>query len=178
MRAITYVAWGLALAWAGESLATPLDKAVCDNLKEEHGQLVLAGAKANMERGPDWAKVNLAPDRIKQIERLIDVEEMLAFRCPQPKPPVERAENQEAAEAAEAADAPSASDQPKAQPKAASPRKVIPAKRKAKTRSAGGDATRTGGRRSKKTTSRPKANDAYVAPPKETSAVPSRPPAQ
>ena len=39
---------------------------------------------------PEWARANLAPDRLKRIERLLEVEEGLAFRCPQPRPaPVE-----------------------------------------------------------------------------------------
>jgi hypothetical protein len=93
MRAIACLASGLALAFTTASVATPLEKEVCSAFKEEHGQLVGAGVKANMERGPEWAKTNLSPDQIKQIERLINVEEQLAFRCPQPQPPFERADN-------------------------------------------------------------------------------------
>jgi hypothetical protein len=167
MRAIGYLAWGLMiLGVAGEALGAPLDKAVCDSLKQEHGQLVLAGAKDNMARGPDWAAANLAPDKIKDIKRLIDVEEQLAFRCPQPKPAAQRVESQEPAAAG--ADAPSASEQPTGSTSA----KVVRAKRKAKARAAGG------GRRAKRISPRPKANDAYSPPPKGSLEVPSDPPVQ
>ena len=165
MRAIGYLAWGLMmLGLAGDALGEPLDKAVCESLKQEHGQLVGAGAKDNMARGPEWATANLAPERIKEIRRLIDIEEQLAFRCPQPKPAAQRAESQEPAAAG--ADAPSVSEQPTGSnsPKAAR------AHRKAKARTAGG------GRRTKKTSPRPKANDAYIPPPKGNLEVPSGPP--
>jgi hypothetical protein len=167
MRAIGYLAWGLMmLGLAGEALGAPLDKAVCDSLKQEHGQLVVAGAKDNMARGPEWATANLAPERIKDIRRLIDVEEQLAFRCPQPKPAAQRGESHEPAAAA--ADAPSASEQPTGAISA----KVVRAKRKAKARAAGG------GRRAKRTSPRLKANDAYTPPPKGSLEVPGAPPVQ
>lgn len=74
----------------GGAAAARLDKEACEALKVEQARLVEAGAKSDMERGPEWAKVNLPPDRLKRIERLLEVEEGLAFRCPQPRPaPVE-----------------------------------------------------------------------------------------
>jgi hypothetical protein len=181
MRAMG-LAWGLAAVVAAPLLAAPLEKEVCNSLKEEHDQLVLAGAKANMEQGPEWAKANLALDRIKQIERLIEVEEKLAFRCPQPKPPLEQAEVLEPAAAA--AGAPAASE-PR---KRATPAKVVRAPRKAKTVSASRAAGQTERRRPKKNPMRPKANDAYVplpkhdhaytSPPTASSVGPGWPPAQ
>jgi hypothetical protein len=168
MRATGYLAWGLMmLGLAGEALAAPLDKAVCDSLKEEHGQLVLAGAKDNMARGPEWATANLAPDKIKEIKRLIDVEEQLAFRCPQPKPPAQRAESLEPA--ASGADAPSASEQPTG---SNSPKAARTATRKAKIRAAAKDAARSRGKRAKKAAPRPKANDAYMPPPNASTLAP------
>ncbi len=64
------------LAWSA-----PLDPPACAALKTEYDGLVAAGAKADMDRGPEWAKTNLAPDRLGKIERLIAVEEQLSFRC-------------------------------------------------------------------------------------------------
>ena len=40
-----------------------------------------AGCAANMEKGPQWAKTNLAADKLEQIRRLMDVDEQLIFRC-------------------------------------------------------------------------------------------------
>lgn len=67
--------------------AAPLDEQTCAQLKDEQAQLVKAGTKADLDRGADWAKTNLTPDRLRQIERYITVEEQILFRCPQPKPP-------------------------------------------------------------------------------------------
>jgi hypothetical protein len=78
--------------------AAPLDPQACNTLKSEYQGLVAAGAKNDMEKGPQWAKSNLQPDRMNAIERLIAVVEQLSFRCgelmtarptlkEQPKPP-------------------------------------------------------------------------------------------
>jgi hypothetical protein len=169
---MTGLAGVLALTLAGPSLASPLDQETCSKLREEHAQLVNTGAKANMERGPDWAKANLPRDKINQIERLLVVEEQLAFRCPQPKPPLERAENPQPAAAPGAA--PSGSDQPKG----ASPPKLIRAQPKARTPSATRDANQDEPRRPKKIPPRPKVDDAYVPPPKASAAPPGQAPMQ
>jgi hypothetical protein len=87
-----------ALLAAWPATAAPLDPQACNTLKSEHQGLVAAGAKTDMEKGPQWAKSNLQPDRMNAIERLIAVEEQLSFRCgelmtarptlkEQPKPP-------------------------------------------------------------------------------------------
>ena len=100
----------LALVPLGEAAAERLEKEACEALKAEQARLVEAGAKADMERGPEWAKSNLAPDRLKRIERLLEVEEGLAFRCPQPRPaPVEvEAKSVPAVPAAKKAEEPAA----------------------------------------------------------------------
>ncbi len=61
--------------------AAPLDKEDCARLKTEQGQLELSGARGDMGKGPEWAKANLAPDKLEQIRRLIEVDEQLLFRC-------------------------------------------------------------------------------------------------
>ena len=95
-----------ALLPLGGAAAERLDKEACEALKAEQAALVEAGAKADMERGPEWAKANLAPDRLKRIARLLEVDEGLAFRCPQPRlPPVEvEAKSAPAAPASKKAD--------------------------------------------------------------------------
>jgi hypothetical protein len=82
----------IAIMPLGEAAAARLDKDACEALKSEQARLIEGGTKADMERGPDWAKANLAPDRLKRIERLLEVEEGLAFRCPQPRPAPTEAE--------------------------------------------------------------------------------------
>lgn len=61
--------------------AAPLEPEACAALRSEHQGLVADGAKSDMDRGPEWAKANLAPERLGKIERLIAVQEQLSFRC-------------------------------------------------------------------------------------------------
>ena len=61
--------------------AAQLDKDSCAKLKTEQGQLEQGGTRGSMVRGPEWAKSNLAPDRLEVIRRLIEVDEQLLFRC-------------------------------------------------------------------------------------------------
>lgn len=82
---------GLALPAA----AKKLDKPICDDLKVEQGLLQQKGVPADFAKGPDWAKANASKDRLKDIERLIHVEEQLAFRCPQPKKPLAPGEDED-----------------------------------------------------------------------------------
>ncbi len=66
--------------------AVPLDDAACEQLKLEQAALLLSGTRENMAQGPDWAKANLPASKLKEIERLIEVDEQLLFRCPRPTP--------------------------------------------------------------------------------------------
>ncbi len=59
----------------------PLDKEGCAKLRTEEAQLVQAGTRTSMSKGPEWAKTNLAPDKLEQIRRLLEVDEQLQFRC-------------------------------------------------------------------------------------------------
>ena len=61
--------------------AAQLDKDACAKLKTEQAQLELGGMRGSMGRGPEWAKANLAQDKLEQIRRLIEVDEQLLFRC-------------------------------------------------------------------------------------------------
>lgn len=82
MRArLTSASAALLLATAGPAAAAPLEPEACAALKSEREQLIAAGAKVDMQKGPEWAKENLAPERLGRIERLIAVEEQLSFRC-------------------------------------------------------------------------------------------------
>jgi hypothetical protein len=69
------------LLWAGEAMAMPLDKASCDQLKAEKAALEGGGALAAMAKGAQWAKDNLKPEQLAQIQRMLDVDGQLLFRC-------------------------------------------------------------------------------------------------
>ena len=66
---------------AASAVAGPLEPQACASLKNEHDGLASAGAQSDMNRGPEWAKTNLAPDRLEKVERLIALKEQLTFRC-------------------------------------------------------------------------------------------------
>lgn len=61
--------------------AEPLDAATCGQLKGEQVRMEQTGVRGNMEKGPAWAKSNLAADKLEQIRRLMDLDEQLLFRC-------------------------------------------------------------------------------------------------
>ncbi len=75
------LAAALAAAWPGAALAAKLDKAACANLVSELTTITASGARADMERGPEWAKANLAPDRLQSIQRMLEIDDQLEFRC-------------------------------------------------------------------------------------------------
>lgn len=132
--------------------AVPLPPEDCEKLTQEHGALAVATIKERMAQGPAWGKANLSSSQLKEIERYIQLEEQLLFRCGQAKarsalpvaeedavaPPPKPAENG-AGKAATAAsgDAPAPAPKPKAAKKAAakpaveatpSPDPAVPAK--------------------------------------------------
>ncbi|MDX2309491.1 MAG: hypothetical protein NW216_14720 [Hyphomicrobium sp.] len=73
--------------------AEQLDDAACRGARDELALLEGAGVKDHHERGPEWARVNLAPDGIEKVKRWIELNETVLFKCPRPKPqkPVEAA---------------------------------------------------------------------------------------
>jgi hypothetical protein len=61
--------------------AAPLDKEECAKLKGEQAQLEQEDVRTNMGRGPEWAKANLAPEKLELVRRIIEIDEQLLFRC-------------------------------------------------------------------------------------------------
>ena len=66
--------------------AAKLDDAACSALKVEWARLETDAIKSDMAKGPQWAKDNLTPERLKEIEQLIGLQESVAFRCTLPRP--------------------------------------------------------------------------------------------
>lgn len=62
-------------------LAEPLDGATCGLLKGEQARMEQSGLRSSMDKGPAWAKSNLAADKLDQIRRLMELDEQLLFRC-------------------------------------------------------------------------------------------------
>jgi hypothetical protein len=69
------------LLQAPATRAAQLDKDSCAKLKTEQVQLEQGGTRGSMGKGPEWAKVNLGPEKLEQIRRLIELDEQLLFRC-------------------------------------------------------------------------------------------------
>jgi len=90
MKLLGNIALGLSL-FAAVLAAAALDKDPasahnlpfhqCLQLKSEKSRLVSQGVNANLQKGPDWAKKNLTTDKISKVKRLIEVSELLEFRC-------------------------------------------------------------------------------------------------
>ncbi|MBO0764648.1 MAG: hypothetical protein J2P50_08675 [Hyphomicrobiaceae bacterium] len=61
--------------------AAPLDAETCTKLQGEQERLENAGVEKDLAKGPVWAKANLAPDKLGLVQRFIEIEEQLLFRC-------------------------------------------------------------------------------------------------
>lgn len=75
--AVTWVSTGALFA------APKLDKETCDQLKSEQATFAASGIAADFEKGPVWAKANLTPDRLRELEHYILLDEQLKFGCRQ-----------------------------------------------------------------------------------------------
>lgn len=63
------------------AVAAKLDNAACAALTNERNVIAATGVKADMERGPEWAKANMPPERLQSALRLLEIEDQLEFRC-------------------------------------------------------------------------------------------------
>jgi hypothetical protein len=86
MFAMRWPLAGIVVALAaglGGAVAAPLDEEACKGAKTEREGLVAKGVESDIARGPEWGKANLPPDRLKEVARLIELNEQLTFRCGQ-----------------------------------------------------------------------------------------------
>jgi len=75
---VTLVASVVALT---QARAAPLDAETCAKLQTEHTDLERGGVEKDMEKGPEWAKANLGLEKLQRVQRFIELEELLMFRC-------------------------------------------------------------------------------------------------
>ena len=61
--------------------AASLSKEDCDKLYAEQAELTAAGVRAHFDRGAEWGKANLPPDKLQLVQRFVGIEEQLSFRC-------------------------------------------------------------------------------------------------
>jgi hypothetical protein len=93
-----------AAALCSPAAAAPLDKEACDKLKAEHATMGIV--KDHIAKGPEWGKSHLSKDQLKDVERYIQMEEQIAFRCVERKPPPEVARAKVKPKARKAAEQP------------------------------------------------------------------------
>jgi hypothetical protein len=99
---------------AAPAAAAMLDADTCKGLKTEQGQLDQRGARVALTGGPATA-ARLSGQQVQDVKRLIEVDELLTFRCPlppAPKPPQAQAK----ASDGKTDDAPKAAPKPKPKP--------------------------------------------------------------
>ncbi len=80
-RTVRSLVVAVAVAGASAAWAAKLDKTACAALSSELAAIKSTGIKADMERGPEWAKANMPPERLQSALRLLELEDQLEFRC-------------------------------------------------------------------------------------------------
>lgn len=75
------------LAWYQFALLAPahaerISAQDCKTFETEQEKLEKSDLPKDIEKGPEWAKANLKPERIRLIGRFIYLQEQLEFRCP------------------------------------------------------------------------------------------------
>lgn len=74
----------LIAAGGGETWANHLDKTACADLNTELAGLLASGLKEDMDKGPAWAAANLPPERLVAINKVIELQGLVEFRCGSP----------------------------------------------------------------------------------------------
>lgn len=80
-KAMLAVAGTLAISIASAQAAPKLDKETCEQLKGEQAKFLASGIAEDIQKGVDWGKANLTPERIREIEHFILLDEQLKFGC-------------------------------------------------------------------------------------------------
>lgn len=156
IRAIARLGFALAAlgSFAPPVPALPLATEDCEKARAEQTNLEAAGVAADMAQGAEWARANLSPDRLKRVQRWIELQERVLFRCPRPKPPA-------AAETARDDDAPGTAPNLQVKKPQQKPKPVRPAAAAAETYPGSEAATETPAKPQQK---KPKSDDAYKPP--------------
>jgi len=165
------IALGCILVSSG-AMAEPLAKEACEAAATERAVLLAAGVHETVKKGPEWAKANLPPAKLKDIERFIGLQETMLFRCGEAKLRAlptggdgeDGTEAQAPKDAAPAAAAAAKVAAPQAQRKA---QPKVPAKKTAKPDADAGDGAapaKAAARPKPKPKPKPKVDDAYRPP--------------
>lgn len=80
-KAILGLAGTLALSIPCAHGAPKLDKETCEQLKGEQAKFMASGIVEDIQKGAEWGKGNLSPERLREIEHFILLDEQLKFGC-------------------------------------------------------------------------------------------------
>lgn len=80
-KAILGFAGGLAFSVSCAHAAPKLDKETCEQLKGEQAKFMASGIVEDIQKGAEWGKGNLSPERLREIEHFILLDEQLKFGC-------------------------------------------------------------------------------------------------
>lgn len=58
-----------------------VDLKACKTMQSTQAKLIAGGIEQQISRGPEWAKRNLGAERLRQILKFIETDEILKFRC-------------------------------------------------------------------------------------------------
>lgn len=151
-----------------------LDKETCEQLKVEQTRFLEAGVANDIEKGAEWAKANLTPERLREIEHYLMLDEQVKFGCREVKLTIDALRAMEAARRLEIdpnAD-PTAPPEPKAEPKIEPRPAGLPGEDVPKLAPRTVDVEKASDREPSQQTSgkpksrpKPKPQDAYVPPP-------------
>ena len=160
-RLVFFLIASVAGCGAASAAAT---KEECDGLKAEQAALVAAGVPVSMERGAEWARVNLNAKGLAAIKRYIEVSEQITFRCETLRPLNARIEQTESEpKEVEVKDADAAEPKP---PEAAPVKPKPKASPKPKVAAEAADPPAQGPiKPAAKVAPKTKPNDAFVPPP-------------
>jgi len=134
-RGTTWLLLAAALALCasgGEVSATRLDKTACADLNTELSGLLAPGLKEDMDKGPTWGAANLSPERLATINRVIELQGVIEFRCGSPARNIAKPDTKPADKAP--ADKSGASKAVTAKPNADDNDEATPAKPQQKTK--------------------------------------------
>jgi hypothetical protein len=95
-----------------------IDAETCKQLRLEEAKFHQSGILKDMSKGPAWAKANLSPERLREVEHYLTLDEQVKFGCRDAK---RSPEAEKASEAATRLEINSDAD-PTAPPKAKSPK--------------------------------------------------------
>lgn len=167
----------LAIASSGPAAAVPLSEEACNTLEQERAGLITAGANYDLAKGAEWGAANLNQERLSRVQRLIEIDEQLAFRCVQPKTAAAALAAKASKDAAPAAKPPplpkkaptaaGTADQPKPPAPAKAAAKKAPAPAPKPPASAPAKTAAPAPKPAEPKAAKPKPNDAYVPPPKQ-----------